>query len=128
MAGTYIRIPPAGGGGGGGSSSGVTNASSVPGATVTAALDSLKNQVDNIGQTQYIPSAPITLSAQNILDKSITLADAPTTPNLTYVFVINGAPGEYGVDFTIVGNLLSWSGLGFDGVFLAGDKILVVHN
>lgn len=66
------------------------------------------------------------LTPQMILDKSITLDATPTTPGAVLVDVLGGGgPARYGVDFTVTGNVLSWSGLGMDGHVSAGDTLRI---
>lgn len=68
-----------------------------------------------------------TLNSGNIISKSVTIANTPTTPAAT-LMVISGAPNmSYSEDFTISGTTVSWNGLGLDGILEAGDIISVVY-
>jgi hypothetical protein len=59
--------------------------------------------------------------------KQLTLASAPGTANKTQI-TIKGAPGQfYGDDFTVSGAVLSWNGLGLDGILLSGDKVTITY-
>lgn len=132
MSGIYITPGIPTGGGGGGTSTDVANTSTVPGATVTDALNNVQADL-NVAQTvQYIPTAPITLSAGNISDKYIVLPSAPRDKDKTYVNIVHGVAGLYGTDFIITSDdadrRLSWAGLGFDGLLAAGDIMLVAYN
>ena len=69
-----------------------------------------------------------TLSALEISNKSITLDEIPTDTTDARMVVIGGIEQEYGIDFTIAGDVLSWNGLGLDGLLAVGDKIVVIYN
>lgn len=66
-----------------------------------------------------------TLSSGNISSKSVTLTTAPTNPSLTLLNVIGGPIQQYGTDFTVSGNVLSWSSLFLDGILISGDNLIV---
>lgn len=66
-----------------------------------------------------------TLTAQDIVNKYITLNDTPTIPAETRLAVSGGTHAFYGTSFTVSGNQLSWSGLGLDGLLIAGDELVV---
>lgn len=69
-----------------------------------------------------------TLSPAQIAAKSITLAQMPTTANLTRLIVIGGPEQDYATDFTVSGTTLDWNGLGLDGILISGDKLVVIYN
>jgi len=69
-----------------------------------------------------------TLSAGQIAAKQVTLTDTPTTANITRLIVIGGLEQDQSVDFSISGNVVSWNGLGLDGVLAENDKIIVIFN
>lgn len=79
------------------------------------------------GIDEYKPEIFI-LGASEISAKEVTLSETPTTANLTRVIPISGVEQEYGTDFTVSGNTLSWNALGLDGVLADGDKIIVIYN
>lgn len=67
-----------------------------------------------------------TLTPQNAINKYVVLSIAPVYPFNTILNIIGGSIQDYGQDFVILsGNHLSWSGLGLDGVLVAGDKLVV---
>lgn len=68
-----------------------------------------------------------TLILADITGQGITLTNSPATASKTELSVIEGQPGEYGVDFTVAGNALSWAALGLDGILAVGDKLKVVY-
>ena len=68
-----------------------------------------------------------TLSGTDITNKYVTLASTPGTPLLTRLVVITGPEQDYGTDFTVIADQLSWSGLFLDGVLVAGDKLIITY-
>lgn len=87
--------------------------------------------------TQGNPSLPImsgqfkteyrTVTAGEDLAKALVLSGLPSTPTEVILDVISGGPQFYGDDFTVSGSTLSWSGLGLDGLLLAGDKVRISY-
>jgi hypothetical protein len=68
------------------------------------------------------------LDLGNLSAKQIELAETPTQPERTVVDVFNGGgPMRYGIDFTVTGSTLSWSGGRFDGVFEEQDELRVIY-
>lgn len=70
----------------------------------------------------------ITLSGTNITNKFVTLAETPLTPALTRLIVIGGIEQQYGIDFSVSGNQLSWAILALDGVLETGDNIVIIYD
>lgn len=69
-----------------------------------------------------------TITSGEAAAKQLTLGSTPTTANYT-ILQIAGAPSQfYGADFTVTGNILSWSGLGLDGILDTGDQLTILHN
>jgi hypothetical protein len=69
-----------------------------------------------------------TLNSGQEAAKQIVLGATPIIANFT-VLEIASAPSQfYGLDFTVSGNILSWSGLGLDGILAAGDNLTVTYN
>jgi hypothetical protein len=59
--------------------------------------------------------------------KQLTLASTPATANKTQLMVKSGPHQFYGDDFTVSGAVLSWNGLGLDGILLTGDKVTIMY-
>lgn len=60
--------------------------------------------------------------------KELTLTSTPATPGST-ILLIQGAPAQYyGDDYTVAAAVLSWLGLGLDGVLISGDKITILYK
>ncbi len=69
-----------------------------------------------------------TITAPEAAAKQIVLAATPTTANYTRLSIA-GAPDQfYGDDFVVTGNVLSWSGLGLDGILDTGDRLTIEYN
>lgn len=69
-----------------------------------------------------------TLSGTDITNGFVTLPSAPLIATITRLDVIGGIEQDYSVDFTVISNQVSWTGLGLDGILTAGDKIIVAYN
>lgn len=69
-----------------------------------------------------------TLSSIEAAAKSLTLAQTPSIPGEILVDAIGGGAQEWSVDYTVSGAVLSWSGLGLDGILATGDKLRVFYH
>lgn len=91
-------------------------------------INSLGTIVDfntNQGAGSSGTTEQFTLSAQNILDKQITLSGTPTSTQAVRLVIVGGIQQLPVVDFEIQGQNLTWAGLGLDG-FLEQNDILIV--
>lgn len=68
-----------------------------------------------------------TLTGGEITAKELTLTATPTTALKVIVDLISGCAQIYGTDFSVSGNILTWNGLGLDGVLIAGDVLRVQY-
>lgn len=69
----------------------------------------------------------IDINAIDEAAKQIALSAAPSEPERTLVDIANGGGiMRYSLDFTVSGNILSWSGGRFDGILGDGDELRVV--
>jgi hypothetical protein len=66
-----------------------------------------------------------TLSALDISNKFLSLSTEPQSGECVSLFPVGGLMQVNGVDFDVVGNVLSWNGLGLDG-FLEENDIVVI--
>lgn len=128
--------------GSGFSSEGGLNTITTPSGSLSAVADLVLTSSDNtVDITGIAPNVvdlkstamggvvidKFTLSAANILSKSVTLSATPSVPaevNLS----VGGVDQEVGIDFSTSGTLLSWSGMGLDGILTEGDIITVTYN
>lgn len=68
-----------------------------------------------------------TLTGGEITAKQLTMSPAAADVTGVQLDIISGGAVEYLVDFTVTGSILSWNGLGLDGVLSAGDKLRLVY-
>jgi hypothetical protein len=68
-----------------------------------------------------------TLTPLEISSKSIVLPNAPLGTNTAMIMPANGIPQLQGVDFNIIGNVLSWSGMPYEDVAQTGDQIKIIY-
>lgn len=86
------------------------------------------NGTEILPLSQIAVNATVVLTAQNILEKSITLASAPKNPSQVIVTPEGGPAQVYATDFTIVdANKVTWSGLGLDGFLEAGERLFISY-
>ncbi len=65
-----------------------------------------------------------TLSPTDVSNKYVTLSQTPVTAANVQACVKNNTPGVYTDDFVMSTSVrLSWSGRGWDGLVVSGDKI-----
>ena len=65
----------------------------------------------------------VTLSASDVLAKSISLWFAPLVPGNVKLNPWGGPQQRYGADFTVAATTLSWASLGLDNVLEENDTI-----
>ena len=66
-----------------------------------------------------------TLSPEDIQLKRIVLPRVPTDPEFVGLIPYGGPPQIVGTDYTINGNILSWAGLGLDGLLTLNERIFI---
>jgi hypothetical protein len=121
---SYSSLSSTGGAGGGVSSlNGETGAVTLvpgPGITIVPAGSNITISSSGASLTNFYH----TLTPTDITNKFITLSSTPTAPTLAIMTVVGGPMQNYGTDFTVSGNQLSWSGLFLDGVLVSGDILI----
>lgn len=86
------------------------------------------NGTEILPLSQISVNTTVVLTAQNILEKSITLTSAPKSPSQVVVTPEGGPTQVYATDFTIVDvNKITWSGLGLDGFLEAGERLFISY-
>lgn len=68
-----------------------------------------------------------TITSGEESSKSLTLASTPSDPTTVILDVAGGPAQVYGDDFTVSGDVLSWSGLGLDGLLEENDQLRIVY-
>lgn len=69
----------------------------------------------------------VTLSQQNIDEKKVSLSNVPAVPSAVTLLPIGGIPQVNGIDFEVVGNELSWNGLGLDNFLELGEQLIIQY-
>lgn len=87
------------------------------------------NNSETVVLSQTTINITITLTAQNISDKFITLSLEPENPSQVTVVPQGGPHQKYGIDFVIIDdNKISWDGLGLDGFLEVGEHIFISYS
>lgn len=69
-----------------------------------------------------------TITATEIANKYVTLSNMPTNNQSIRVFVDNiGIKAEQGVDYSISGNQIFWTGYNFNSLLSLDDKLKIVY-
>jgi hypothetical protein len=79
-----------------------------------------------IGENSGFNVETITLTEEHIREKRIILEKAPLVPECVTLLPEGGIVQANGVDFRVVGRVLSWQGLGLDN-FLEKDEVLIIQ-
>lgn len=83
--------------------------------------------LDSSSASDPIKVEYFTLTLGEIIAGQVTLASTPIHPAKVLLTPYEGVPSFYGLDFTVAGNVLSWTGLGLDGLLGPGDILQVVY-
>jgi hypothetical protein len=70
----------------------------------------------------------IEITQQDITNKYVTLSQTPSTPNNVILDMEGGIKQNNGIDYVVMGNILSWDGLGLDGFIDETDVLLIQYN
>jgi len=81
----------------------------------------------SVGKSFSVDEFTLT-STQINTSKSVTLSHTPATDDDVKLTVYGGISQDEGVDFSVTGTTLSWTGLGLDGILEVGDKIEVSYS
>ena len=96
-------------------------------ATVAGALAGIDIALSGINSiSQRVDK--FTLSSTDITNKFVTLSHTPAIPGETILLVENAVNMFYGIDFTVTGNELGWSGLALDGILSSGDNLTATYG
>lgn len=69
----------------------------------------------------------IELNIDDIANKYVTLPDVPLSPTSVFLTIEGGIPQINGIDYEIIGNKISWNGLGLDNFLDNTDVLLVLY-
>lgn len=67
----------------------------------------------------------VNITAVEVTSKQVTLYPAPNDSDSVTLEFLNGGGQENGVDFEVVGGVLSWDGKALDGFIENGDIIII---
>lgn len=124
LTGNFDLVGTGGGGGGSYTPANPSDWNPTPSSTSEA--------LDQLAEHTYLNTYHVyryTLQASDITNKNMTIDNTPLTDTKTRLIVIGG-PGDqdYGIDFTVSGNTLSWDSLALDGILETNDKVIVIYN
>jgi hypothetical protein len=84
-----------------------------------------------LGTTQDINASEVeyvTLNATQITNAQITLANMPIDATKVTLDIISGSAQIYSVDYTVTGNVLSWSGKPPEAILEVGDSCRITYT
>ena len=84
-----------------------------------------------LGTTQDINASEVeyvTLNATQITNAQITLANMPIDTTKVTLDIISGSAQIYSVDYTVTGNVLSWSGKPPEAILEVGDSCRITYT
>jgi len=93
--------------------------------TIAGALAGIDSALASTGSSSI---DKFTLNGTDITNKFVTLSLIPSVPSNTILLVEDAGNMFYGVDFTVSGNQLSWSGKALDGILSSGDNLTVSYK
>lgn len=70
----------------------------------------------------------VTFDEAAITNKEVTLALTPAEAESVTWDIISGSAQVYSEDFTVTGNVLSWSGKPLDGLLAVGDSCRITYT
>lgn len=68
------------------------------------------------------------LDSTMISNKQVNLSVINAEPSETLLFVAHGTIQKFGVDFTAVGSVVSWTGLGLETIIDVGDILIIQYK
>ena len=83
--------------------------------------------IDSTSASQSFKVDYFTLTLGEIIAGQVTLTSTPAETSKVLLTPYEGVPSFYGMDFTVAGNVLSWTGLGLDGLLEPGDILQVIY-
>ena len=67
------------------------------------------------------------VTTSDMTSKSITLSQSTSDPNKVALTVYGGLPQNIGTDYTGTSTMVTWNGMGLDGVIAAGEEVRLVY-
>ena len=72
-------------------------------------------------------SRQVTLTSTDIANKKVILESAPINPLSVSLIPDGGIQQRNEIDFEVIGNEISWNGMGLDGIMEAGEIIFLTY-
>lgn len=69
-----------------------------------------------------------TITQDNINDGTLVLARQPISPSTTSLVPIGGPPQVYSVDFEVIGDVVSFVGLGLENFLEVGERLIITYS
>jgi hypothetical protein len=79
------------------------------------------------GYPNFFYAQPVVLTAEMIESKQITLLDTPKRDGAILLIPAGGPPQTFGLDFTLNDNILTWDGMGLDGILEENDRLTIFY-
>jgi hypothetical protein len=92
---------------------------------VSVGTSSASDWIDSGGSFQGTPYFEYILTGSDLSAGQMTLPETPPISSDVSVNIYGGCAQANGIDFTVSGNILSWSGLGMATVVSAGDILII---
>lgn len=69
------------------------------------------------------------ITSSNMLTKTLTLSKSVQNPSRTKIFPEGGPAQIYATDFIVISpNIISWGGMGLDGLIEEGDVLVIEYS
>jgi hypothetical protein len=122
-----VLTNPSGGGSGVSSVNGATGALDIlPGAGISVTTVGTDVTITNIGAGgETVTNWIYTLTPTDIANGYAVMSSTPSAPTLALLTVIGGPMQQYGPDYVVSGNHVSWAAESLQGVLVAGDVIIM---
>ena len=67
------------------------------------------------------------ISLAEFTAKALTLSANPLVSGKVQMDLLEGPPLRFGIDYTVAGTSVSWTGVGLDGKIASGDKLRITY-
>jgi hypothetical protein len=82
---------------------------------------------DNVPESYVFMSEEFVLNEFQVEDEAVVLTYPPVNPSSVALNIVTGPPQNYGTDFTVYEDILTWRGFNLDSQLQIGDIIRVVY-
>lgn len=101
--------------------------------TLTQAMITDSDPIKIVRIYECLPSASAYQVEQHVIDadilaqKGVVLEKTPYRPSRTLLFIDGAGATFLGVDFNVIGNVISWNGMRLDGLLELNDRIQIIY-